>query len=258
MPPRKVVGKRHHQKGTSKHRLRESGSHSLTRAVSRAIQVPSTIFTAGAGVVETKDEKMVLVDPKVERPVLKLAEMFRLAIGSQTMDFVLHLKTTLASDGSGVLRGFIPLDPSLGSYVDYPSVAALFDEVKLIESVCQFYPLLSATSASGAGPTTAITNAVFAGYDRDAYNTSTASSDQVFRLDGSEAIVTLHGDNLVNTIRWKVPSTRDFCSTAVPTTIDPPAGCCGVIRYGANTTVSNSTTYYTVGIKNKYRFRNRV
>jgi hypothetical protein len=234
----------------------------LTRT--KALVLPHSAFTFTAvraappsgwvTIAEGKDEKKDVV----EKPLLKFGDAFRLAIGDQTLDFVAHLKGSLASDGSGVLRGFIPMDPSLGVYLEYGSLSSLFDEVKLIESEVQLLPALSASGSQGAAPTFNIHNTLYAAFDRDAYNTSTASSDQVFRTDGSQCMSMLHGDNLPTIIRWQVDPRRGYCSTAVPTTIDPPAGCCGVLRYAAISTVSLSTTYYFYGVKNRYRFRNRV
>lgn len=210
---------------------------------------------------EKADSKAVLPDSKEESPhkmLLNIPGMFRAALGARTMDFQLHIKGSLSSDGSGVYRGFIPLDPSIGVYLEYSSLASIFDEVKLISAEVQMVPVLSSSGSEGATPSYRIHTDVIGGFDRNSINTTTASSDQVVRLDGSQSMTVLRGDNQCQIFRWRTPKDRGYCSTAVPSTIDPPAGCAGLFRYAAVSTVSLNQNYHLYTVKTVLRFRNRV
>lgn len=188
-----------------------------------------------------------------------LRDSVRMAAGSKPFDFICTFASVLTSSAGGILQGFIPFDPNTIVYNEYGSLGALFDEVKLVHAEIQFVPLISAAgTVNVAGVATPkIFNHFVCGVDRDAINTATASTTQVLRLDGSLSMTNIAADNLPSVIKYK-PKGLGYCTTAVSATINPPAGCVGLVRYACLSTVSTSTDYYRYVVKAKLRFRNRV
>jgi hypothetical protein len=196
---------------------------------------------------------------EIIKQALMTREVFRLAAGHRSFPQVIHAQSSLAADGSGVFRGFIPFDPILLSSGDYNSFASLFDEVTLSHAEIRFVPVLNAVHASTASGSavTQVVRSIMAGVDRNAINTTTSSYLEVLRLDGAQNLNrTTAEDDCSSIIRYKAK--RPYCSTAVPSTIDPPAGCVGMVRYAAAAALTASAVYYDIVIKLRLVFRNRV
>ena len=186
-------------------------------------------------------------------------ETFRLMAGHKKFPQIINAQSSLAADGSGVFRGFIPFDPILLSSPDYAQFANLFDEVTLTHAEVRFIPILSAihASTSSGSSVTQVVRSIMAGVDRNAYSTSTTSYLEVLRLDGSQCLNrTTAEDAGLSIIRYK--GNRPYASTAVPTTLDPPTGCVGVVRYAAASTLTASAVYFDIIVKLRLVFRNRV
>lgn len=188
-------------------------------------------------------------------------ETFRLMSGNKPFYQTIHAQSSLSSDGAGVLRGFIPFDPVLLSSADYVSFASLFDEVKLVTAEVGFIPVANASHAStnSGSAVTLVIRSIMAGVDRNAISTSTSSYIEVLRLDGAQELKRTTADTGgVGIISYSPPRNRPYASTAVPATIDPPAGCVGMVRYAAATAVTVSQVYYDIVVKLKIVLRNRV
>lgn len=220
--------------------------------------------TLGYSPSSVDEEKKEPYESLSSKDLLKTAvmnrQLFKLMSGHKKFPVVIHAQSTLSADGSGILRGFIPFDPVLLSSGDYTSFATLFDQVRLLEAEVCFVPVLNAdhaNTASGSSVVQAV-RAIMAGVDRNAINTTTTSYLEVLRLDGAQMLTrTTAETGGVTIIRYRNIA-RPPCSTAVPSTIDPPAGCVGMVRYASAATLTASAVYFDIVIKLKLEFSNRV
>lgn len=171
----------------------------------------------------------------------------------RTYDFQIHVSVTMATVGGGVFNTAIAWDPAAVTYSEWTALAALFDEVVLLQAQ------LDITSAFG--PTsTAIIFQVAVAPDLDRSSGSTPTFTAITRLAESEYF---HCYNMASKpgVFTKVHRLRrrPFAITSTPGgAAGTPSGCLGQWSFASNIVGTATTNYLFAVLKNTVRLRNRA
>jgi len=185
--------------------------------------------------------------PKVEYDpgVLKVA---RASYGNKVMKWHTNASGTIVSNGSGAVVYSIGCALSLTA--EGSGLAALFSEVKLVQSHIEVTPVALAASNNAA--------TIF-GFNPNGEDASTGAvaTSTVVCLPNVFMVSNHAGQPTVSHSSLKLVN-RAYDGTATDPSADPPAGCLGAWWVINRTTHSNSVTAYAYRLRHHVLLRNRL
>jgi len=175
--------------------------------------------------------------------------------------FDMVANTTVGASVTGAILQAIPVSPAIVSYSEYPALAGLFDEIRLVRSQLEFIPLVGSNGSNLNGPGGAVlpTLALACGVDYTALTAAPGAYLSVLRLPASAQIARTSDDLTGKRVfTLSPPISLPFARTATPAVQDPPAGCLGAFMIaGSGTGYTANAVYYAVTLRTVVVLRNR-
>jgi hypothetical protein len=235
---------------------------------------PSGVFVGRAGVTRTssphepsdsKDEELVydggfslLGEPGSS---LMTRDSLRAFFGERQHRFVMTFASSIATNGSGLYLATIPISPAIVSYLEWGSLSALFDEIKLVSTTVQFRPKIGSDGQllSSSTATKAVTADTWAGFDWDNLSTAPASFSAVIRLGSARSMQRCVGDDSGQSrFTQRTRPGLGWARIATPGTQDPPAGVIGCWMIASGSPQAATTSYYDFVMKTEVILRCRL
>jgi len=167
--------------------------------------------------------------------------------------FDLQATGTISSTGAGALFATLSFDPATSSYLEWSTLALLFDEVKAYRTS------LTLVTASPNSTGTNIMVPIVISVDQQNISASYTSANAILRLPGSDII----SSNLMTSGSGRYER-RDrliphlWATTQVPSVHSPLSGCAGVYAIGGFVTATVSVAYFSYFMNVKMMFRARA
>jgi hypothetical protein len=193
-----------------------------------------------------------VMETKVSYPPDLLKAMKGLFPASRSYDFEMHYPSTQTSSAAGSLLGSIALDPGATSWAEWSTLSALFDEVVGVSSRISFLSTYAA-----AGLTTI--PMVLAFDEIQTGSTAPSSITAIIRLaESCTFVMSLGTAGSGKFTKSRKLTSREWCSTAYPSAVQPLGGLAGRWDFGNSAVFPNSTSIAFVDLRAHARFRNRA
>jgi hypothetical protein len=160
---------------------------------------------------------------------------------------------TISTTGAGALFATLSIDPNTTSYLEWSTLALLFDEVKAYRASL----VLITASPNSTGTNIQVPIAV--AVDQQNISASYTQASAILRLAGSDFI----SSNLMTSGSGRYERRDKFCprqwgTTQVPSEHSPPTGCVGAYALGGFVTGTVSVAYFSYVLCVKMEFRARA
>jgi len=203
------------------------------------------------------EKKSQMFDPDVLRAV---RGMFP---SGKAYSFDMFASTAVGTGSAAYIASTLSISPAVVSYAEWPALAALFDEVKLVKASLLFIPLVGSDGQTftSATATKVLLSAIICGANHDNINTSPASYAAVGRLAKSANVIRCIGDTSGQSSVFTLTPAKGlvWARTATPAILDPPSGVLGSfdLASDATTNLSMTTVYYKNTLRTTIVLRNR-
>lgn len=187
---------------------------------------------------------------------------YRSMFGQRQYRFTIVSNSALSSTGAGSFNVFQPISPNIVTYAEWSSLAALFDEVRLIQSTLYLRPCIGDNGQSlqtATSGTNLILTDIWGGTDCNNLSTAPSGFAAVLRLSDSRPIRrTVSEVDGVNALTMKARKDLGWASTGTPAVQDPPAGLLGSFNFSNSSALSVSSQYFLTVLKTSVWLRCRI
>jgi hypothetical protein len=221
----------------------------LTAPVERAL----TLLHATSFLDEKKQQ---VFDPDV------LRAMRGLFPAGKAYQFDMFANTSIGTPAATFILSTLPISPAVATYAEWASLAALFDEVKLVRAALNFLPNVGSDgqALSAGSSVNQPVSAFLCGVNHDNISSSPASYAAVGRLASSANVIRCIGDKGQSIFTFRAPSGLLWARTVTPAVQDPPAGVLGSFDFASDPTTSliAASIYYKNTLRTTVMLRNRA
>jgi len=232
-------------------------SHTIPSMVAHSSQIERAIVALRNNETRVTSEVKgangkVVMDTSVSYPPDLLKAMRSLFPASRVYGFQMHFVMTQTSDSGGGLLGSIALNPSATSWSEWSTLSALFDEVKGVSTAIEFL----STYAVGTTPPVPM---IMAFDEVQTASSAPSSYTSILRLAESDSwVMSLGKFGSGKHTQTRKLTSREWCSTGFPVSVEPMGGLAGRWSFGQNSIFPVSTSIATVNLYCNAIFRNRA